>query len=127
MVDHSPEKRSGNFVRLAVKPEDVVPEQQELENKEDVAKLAAAHVKEPVNLAAPNFAESIMTAKFYLVTKPLTAQQVEQVEEVVEQPKYETISETYKGMMGSYTLTVDRLNILVFLFLSGLLAGTLVR
>ena len=126
MVEHSPEKRSGAFIHLEVDNEDLVPENQELENKEDVAKLAAAHVKAPVQLTAPNYAESIMTSKFYLVNKPITPEQVDQVEESVEPQKYETAAEAYKGVMGSYTLTMGRFQVLALLFLSGLLAGAAV-
>jgi hypothetical protein len=124
MSDLKGSKQSGNFVRLDINQEDMETKEIEAENKVDVTKLAAEHVKGPVQLTAPNYAESIMTSKFYLVTKPLTAQQVDHAEETVEPQKYETAAEAYKGVMGSYTLTMDRFHILLFLFLSGLLAGT---
>ncbi len=107
--------RTGGVVHLDINEQDQIPENQELENREDVVRKSSAYFK--VSTDAPNYVESILSAKFYSVTKPPNIEKVEKI------PEYASAEEANEGEMLNYLSGMEGFQAKFFLFFSGLLAG----
>ena len=107
--------RTGGIVKLEIDPQDKIPEDQELDNKEELLKKGYAKI--PLDSDAPNYVENIITSKFYLVHKPPTIVKVEK------EPEYESAEQIYESDVKSYLRLLKQLSFNSMLFLGGIIAG----
>ena len=94
--------RTGGIVKLEIDPQDKIPEDQELDNKEELLKKGYAKI--PLDSDAPNYVENIITSKFYLVHKPPTIVKVEK------EPEYESAEQIYESDVKSYLRLLKQLS-----------------